>query len=55
MNVDVNDTPYIAFAKHFKCKLWTGDKKLIRGLSKKGFTSFITTDELLHLKNKKKK
>ena len=45
-NIDPKDIPYIAFAKHFKCKIWSGDKVLIRGLSKKNFTQFVTTDEL---------
>jgi len=48
-DVDLKDTPYVAFAKHFKCKLWSGDKKLMKGLSKKKFLDFITTDELYEL------
>ena len=31
-------------------KLWTGDKLLIGGLTKKGFTNFITTQEMLQLR-----
>lgn len=45
-DVDPNDAPYIAYAKHFRCKIWSGDKALIKGLEKKNFTQFITTDEL---------
>ena len=45
-DIDPKDTPYIAFSKHFRCKIWSGDKALIKGLGKKGFTNFITTDEL---------
>ena len=48
-DVDPKDTPYIAFAKHFKCKIWSGDKELIKGLAKKGFTNFVTTNELFEL------
>jgi predicted nucleic acid-binding protein len=48
-DVDSNDVQYVAFAKHFKCKIWSGDKALIRGLAKKKFTRFITTDELFKL------
>lgn len=44
--VDPNDAHYIAYAKHFKCKIWSGDKALIKGLAKKDFTNFISTDEL---------
>ncbi len=49
-DVDSNDVQYVAFAKHFKCKIWSGDKALIRGLAKKKFTRFITTDELFKLR-----
>ena len=44
--IDPKDTHYIAYSKHFRCKIWSGDKVLMSGLSKKGFTNFITTDEL---------
>lgn len=30
-DVDPKDTPYIAYSKHFKCKLWSRDKALIKG------------------------
>lgn len=49
-DIDPNDVQYVAFAKHFKCKIWSGDKALIRGLAKKKFTRFITTDELFKLR-----
>jgi len=50
MDIDQNDTPYIAFSKHFRCKIWSGDKKLMKGLIKKGFNNIITTDEIYKLK-----
>ncbi|MBL0049243.1 MAG: hypothetical protein IPP32_14250 [Bacteroidetes bacterium] len=34
-DIDPNDTHYIAYSKHFRCKIWSGDKELIRGLAKK--------------------
>lgn len=49
-DIDPKDTPYIAYAKYFKCKLWSGDKTLIKGLEKKGFTQFIFTNELYKIK-----
>lgn len=52
-NVDPKDTPYVAFSKHFRCKIWSGDKQLMEGLSKKKFKNFITTDELYKLREKK--
>ncbi len=44
--MDPNDIHYVAFSKQFRCKIWSGDKELIKGLAKKGFDKFITTDEL---------
>ncbi len=49
-NVDPKDTHYIAYSKHFRCKIWSGDKALIKGLAKKGVTNFISTDELYNLR-----
>jgi len=40
---------FVALANHLRCKLWTGDKRLIAGLRKKSFPRIITTDELLEL------
>lgn len=51
-DIDPNDTPYIAFAKHFRCKIWSGDKILMRGLAKKGFSNFVTTEEIYRLRLK---
>jgi predicted nucleic acid-binding protein len=51
-DIDPKDIHYIAFSKHFKCKIWSGDKVLIAGLAKKGFTNFITTNELFEMRSK---
>ena len=51
-DIDPKDVSYVAFAKHFKCKLWSGDKALANGLLKKKFRRVITTDELFKLRNK---
>lgn len=48
-DIDPKDTHYVAYAKHFKCKIWSGDKVLMRGLAKKGFTSFVSTDDLFKI------
>jgi predicted nucleic acid-binding protein len=45
-DIDPKDTHYIAYSKHFRCKIWSGDKVLIKGLAKKGFKNFIKTDDL---------
>jgi predicted nucleic acid-binding protein len=52
-DIDPKDIIYIAFAKQFNCKLWTGDKKLANGLSKKNYRNILTTDILFELKNRK--
>ena len=49
-DVDPKDTHYIAYSKQFRCKIWSGDKKLIKGLAPKGFANFITTEELYKLR-----
>jgi len=49
-DIDPKDTPYVAYAKHFRCKIWSGDKRLIKGLAKKGYMKFVTTEELFLLR-----
>ena len=51
--VDLDDIAFVALCKHLRCKLWTGDKILIKGLLKNGFTNVITTDELLNYRTQK--
>lgn len=46
-DVDFNDVMFVALTLHFNGKLWTGDKVLIKALMQKGFTRFITTQELI--------
>lgn len=53
VDIDSKDTHYVAYSKHFRCKIWSGDKVLMNGLSKKGFTNFITTDELFKWRQSK--
>jgi len=46
-DVDPKDTVYIAASMMLGADLWTGDKKLIKGLKKKGYEKTITTAELM--------
>jgi predicted nucleic acid-binding protein len=41
VDIDVADTPYIALTIQIGGLLWTGDKKLKKGLQKKGFNRFF--------------
>ncbi len=50
-DTDMNDVAFVALTEFLGVKLWTGDKELIRGLAKKGYTNFITTDELYKLRH----
>lgn len=49
-DIDLKDVHYVAFSKHFRCKIWSGDKRLMKGLAKKGFHNFISTNELFKLR-----
>ena len=49
-DIDPKDIVYVALTKQNDCKLWTGDKRLKKGLSAKGFENVILTDELLALR-----
>ncbi len=46
-DIDIDDTEFVALAEHAKAKLWTGDKKLIQGLTQKGWNEVVSTDDLL--------
>jgi predicted nucleic acid-binding protein len=57
-DVDPADSAFVAFSLFLKCKIWTGDKKLLNGLSQKGFKRTITTEDLFKdflRKNRKRK
>ncbi len=54
-DVDIDDIAFVALSKQLRCKLWTGDKRLIKGLKNNGFSKIITTDELIEYRDKKEK
>jgi predicted nucleic acid-binding protein len=53
-NIDIDDTEFVALATHIRGRLWSGDKVLQKGLIKKGWTKFVSTDELYQLMDSKK-
>lgn len=52
-DIDADDAPFVALNNHLISHLWTGDKALIYGLKKKGYTRILTTDELYEIFLKK--
>ena len=40
-DVDQKDTPFLALALQLNSKIWTGDKKLIDGISKQNFENYF--------------
>lgn len=45
-DVDMDDIAFVALAEYLDAKLWSGDKKLITGLRKSGFSRILTTDDI---------
>jgi predicted nucleic acid-binding protein len=45
-DIDEKDTSFIALNLEINGLLWTGDKKLIKGLENKNYTKIVTTDIL---------
>jgi len=48
-DVDSDDLLFVGLSIQERCKLWSGDKRLIKGLQNKGFKQTITTEELFRI------
>ena len=42
-SIDADDIPFIAFHLEYKHKIWSLDKRLIEGLTAKGYRHFFTS------------
>ena len=42
----MDDIAFVVLSEYLDAQLWTGDKKLMKGLSNMGFTRGVTTDEI---------
>ncbi len=52
-DIDINDIAFVALALFVQdSKIWTGDKKLKKGLDQKGFKMCFSTLEMLQLRDK---
>ncbi len=48
-DIDEDDCEFVALTDHIRGKLWSGDKRLIKGLLNKRWKKFIATEELYRL------
>lgn len=46
---DMDDIAFVVLAEYLEAQLWTGDRKLLKGLTKMGFTIGVTTDDVYNL------
>lgn len=49
VDIDEDDTPFVATALGINGAIWTGNKKLINGLRKKGYNDIYSSRELFEL------
>ena len=49
-DTDMDDIVFVVLAEYLDARLWTGDKKLLIGLEKRGFSRITTTDEMSNIK-----
>ncbi|MEI6142153.1 MAG: PIN domain-containing protein [Mariniphaga sp.] len=47
--IDENDALFVALTNHLLANLWTGDKRLMNVLKKKGYLRVLITDELYEI------
>ena len=50
--IDSDDVAFLAASKYMDKDLWTGDKRLSKGLIKKGYPKVLTTSQVLEIRRK---
>lgn len=50
-DIDEYDAPFIALSLELEVPFWTGDKKLLNGLRKKGINWILNTEKITELRN----
>ena len=50
LDIDIDDTDFVALTKFLRASLWTGDKILYEGLKNKRFKKLLNTSELIELR-----
>ncbi len=50
-DVDTDDIAFVALNDFMGSLLWSGDKKLLKGIESKGYDKFITTEMLYEIRN----
>lgn len=48
--VDPDDIAFVAYSKYYNKDIWTGDKQFIEGMKAKGFNHFVTTPQLITIR-----
>ena len=52
-DIATKDTAFVALNNYLRGQLWTGDKKLLKGLRNKNYKRILTTSQMLDIRRRK--